>query len=52
MGPVVAALVWVVAGLAAENAVTIDDAAMIATSFPAFRDLMTGLGAQIAPANG
>ena len=42
----------VVAGLAAENAVTIDDAAMIATSFPAFRDLMTGLGAQIAPANG
>ena len=42
----------VVAGLAADNAVTIDDAAMIATSFPAFRDLMTGLGAQIAPANG
>ena len=41
----------VVAGLAADNAVTIDDAAMIATSFPAFRDLMTGLGAQIAPAN-
>lgn len=42
----------VVAGLAAESAVTIDDAAMIATSFPAFRDLMTGLGAQIAPTNG
>ena len=42
----------VVAGLAADNAVTIDDAAMIATSFPAFRDLMTGLGAQIAPTNG
>jgi 3-phosphoshikimate 1-carboxyvinyltransferase len=42
----------VVAGLAADNAVTIDDAAMIATSFPAFRDVMTGLGAQIAPANG
>lgn len=46
------AMSGLVAGLAAKSAVSIDDATMIATSFPAFRDLMTGLGAQIAPANG
>jgi 3-phosphoshikimate 1-carboxyvinyltransferase len=45
------AMSGLVAGLAARSAVTIDDAAMIATSFPAFRDLMVGLGAQITSAN-
>ncbi len=46
------AMSGLVAGLAAKSAVTIDDAAMIATSFPAFRDLMVSLGAQITPQNG
>ncbi len=36
-----------VLGLVAENPVSIDDAAMIATSFPGFFDLMTKLGAAI-----
>ena len=35
-------------GLAAEHPVRIDDAAIIATSFPEFMDMMTGLGARIA----
>ena len=35
-------------GLGCEAPVTIDDASMIATSFPSFFDVMTGLGAQIA----
>jgi len=34
-------------GLIAENPVSIDDASMIATSFPTFFDLMRGLGAEI-----
>lgn len=34
-------------GLASQNPVTIDDAAMIATSFPTFFDLMASLGAHI-----
>lgn len=42
------AMSFLVLGLAAEHDVTIDDASMIATSFPAFRDLMCGLGAKIA----
>ncbi len=42
------AMAFLVMGLAAEKPVTIDDAAMIATSFPEFMDLMTGLGAQIS----
>ncbi|MFS2179549.1 3-phosphoshikimate 1-carboxyvinyltransferase [Rhizobium pisi] len=41
------AMGFLVMGLAAEHAVTIDDAAMIATSFPEFMTLMTGLGARI-----
>ncbi|MBB3917058.1 3-phosphoshikimate 1-carboxyvinyltransferase [Rhizobium fabae] len=41
------AMSFLVMGLAAEHAVTIDDAAMIATSFPEFMTLMTGLGARI-----
>ena len=35
------------AGLAAQQPVTVDDRAMIATSFPEFMDLMIGLGAEI-----
>lgn len=42
------AMSFLVMGLATEKPVTIDDAAMIATSFPEFMDLMTGLGAEIA----
>ena len=34
-------------GLVSESPVTVDDATMIATSFPEFMDLMTGLGAKI-----
>lgn len=34
-------------GLAAMAPVTVDDAGPIVTSFPSFRDLMTGLGAEI-----
>jgi 3-phosphoshikimate 1-carboxyvinyltransferase len=44
------AMSFVVMGLASEQPVTVDDATAISTSFPAFRDLMTGLGASIAPA--
>jgi 5-enolpyruvylshikimate-3-phosphate synthase len=33
-----------------ERAVTVDDTAMIATSFPSFVDLLAGLGASFAPA--
>lgn len=40
-----------VAGLAANEPVEIDDAGPIATSFPAFADLMAGLGARIEPVN-
>jgi len=35
-------------GCVAENPVSIDDASMIATSFPTFFDLMNGLGADIS----
>ncbi len=41
------AMSFLVLGLAAENPVTVDDIAMIATSFPGFVDLMRGLGAVI-----
>jgi 3-phosphoshikimate 1-carboxyvinyltransferase len=41
------AMSFLVLGLAAERPVTIDDANMIATSFPEFMDLMRGLGAEI-----
>lgn len=41
------AMAFLVLGLAAENPVTVDDAAAIATSFPGFTDLMNGLGAEI-----
>lgn len=38
-------------GMAAENPVKIDDAGPIATSFPDFEPLMTGLGAQLVRSN-
>ena len=41
------AMSFLVMGLAAENPVAIDDAAMIATSFPDFAPLMRALGAAI-----
>ena len=42
------AMSFLVMGLAARDAVTVDSAAMIATSFPGFGDLMRGLGGRIA----
>ncbi len=39
------AMAFLVMGLAAQEAVTVDDASMIATSFPEFRGLMESLGA-------
>jgi len=41
------AMSFLVMGLVSENPVTVDDATMIATSFPEFMDLMAGLGAKI-----
>jgi 3-phosphoshikimate 1-carboxyvinyltransferase len=41
------AMSFLVMGLAAENPVTVDDATMIATSFPEFMGLMAALGAVI-----
>ncbi|TSE03794.1 3-phosphoshikimate 1-carboxyvinyltransferase [Mesorhizobium intechi] len=41
------AMSFLVMGLATEKPVTIDDEAMIATSFPEFMGLMKGLGAEI-----
>lgn len=41
------AMSFLVMGLASEKPVTVDDARMIATSFPEFMDLMAGLGARI-----
>ncbi|HRJ64076.1 3-phosphoshikimate 1-carboxyvinyltransferase [Brevundimonas sp. UBA2416] len=42
------AMSHLVLGLAADQAVTVDEPAMIATSFPGFVELMSGLGADIA----
>lgn len=42
------AMSFLVMGLAAEHPVTIDDARMIATSFPEFMGLMKGIGARIS----
>ena len=42
------AMSFLVMGCAAKDAVTVDDAAMIATSFPNFTGLMRTLGAEIA----
>ena len=45
------AMSFLVMGLAARNRVRVDDGSMIATSFPNFQPLMSGLGAAIARAN-
>lgn len=45
------AMSFLVAGLAAKNPVTVDDTAMIATSFPEFEPLMRGLGAKFTVPN-
>ena len=42
------AMSFLVMGLASKEAVTVDDAGMIATSFPDFRELMEDLGARFA----
>jgi len=42
------AMSFLVLGMAAENAIRVDDAAPIATSFPGFMDLMNSLGASIS----
>jgi 3-phosphoshikimate 1-carboxyvinyltransferase len=44
------AMSFLVMGLAAKQAVSVDDATMIDTSFPAFVPLMNALGAAIGPA--
>jgi 3-phosphoshikimate 1-carboxyvinyltransferase len=41
------AMSFLVLGLAAKDPVRVDDGAFIATSFPAFTELMNGLGARI-----
>ena len=46
------AMAFLVLGLATEKPVTIDDQAMIATSFPEFMGLMAGLGAEIETVEG
>jgi 3-phosphoshikimate 1-carboxyvinyltransferase len=46
------AMAFLILGMAAEQAVEIDDGAPIETSFPGFADLMNGLGAQIASPEG
>ena len=43
------AMAFLVMGLAAREAVAVDDSAMIATSFPNFLGLMTGMGCRIEP---
>ncbi|MCQ0989228.1 3-phosphoshikimate 1-carboxyvinyltransferase [Jiella marina] len=42
------AMSFLVLGMASEKPVTIDDARMIATSFPAFETMMAGLGARFS----
>ena len=42
------AMSFLVMGLAAERPVTVDDTAMIATSFPSFVELLAGLGASFS----
>ncbi|MBO0661667.1 3-phosphoshikimate 1-carboxyvinyltransferase [Jiella sp. MQZ9-1] len=44
------AMSFLVLGMACGKPVTIDDARMIATSFPEFETMMTGLGATLEPA--
>jgi 3-phosphoshikimate 1-carboxyvinyltransferase len=42
------AMSFLVMGLVAEKPVTVDDSTMIATSFPEFMDMMSGMGAEIS----
>ena len=42
------AMSFLVMGLAAQRPVTVDDAAVITTSFPNFTELLSGLGAEFA----
>ncbi len=42
------AMAFLTMGLASEKPVTVDDTAMIATSFPEFKSLMESLGARYA----
>jgi 3-phosphoshikimate 1-carboxyvinyltransferase len=47
------AMAFLTMGLASQKPVTVDDVTMIATSFPEYRDLMSGLGAVMeAPEEG
>jgi 3-phosphoshikimate 1-carboxyvinyltransferase len=46
------AMSFLVMGLAAEQPVTVDDTAMIATSFPSFLDLLAGVGASFSAPTG
>ncbi len=46
------AMAFLVLGLGADRPVTVDDAGVIATSFPEFRSLMEGLGAEFAVPGG
>ena len=41
------AMSFLTLGFVSEKAITVDGADMIATSFPEYRETMTGLGAQI-----
>jgi 3-phosphoshikimate 1-carboxyvinyltransferase len=45
------AMSFLVAGLAAQSPITVDDASPIATSFPAFEPLLAGLGARLTRSN-
>jgi 3-phosphoshikimate 1-carboxyvinyltransferase len=42
------AMSFLVAGMAAQQPISVDDASPIATSFPVFEGLMTGLGADVS----
>lgn len=43
------AMTFLILGLNAQVPITIDDGSVIETSFPGFKDLMNGLGAEICP---
>ncbi|WP_417271616.1 3-phosphoshikimate 1-carboxyvinyltransferase [Celeribacter sp.] len=45
------AMAFLVCGMASQKPVSIDDGSPIATSFPVFENLMSGLGAQVTRAN-
>jgi 3-phosphoshikimate 1-carboxyvinyltransferase len=41
-------MAFLILGLASDRPVTVDDITFVATSFPSFVPLMTGLGAKLA----